>query len=199
MDCRNINKIIYEFLTKELGLVKETDENILGIGNDFYFTDKEKRKYLICYTLFENGEELLKKWEEYQDEYISGYLQVDKFYKSDIKWDIYYLLIYNDEQPINPEKELSIERDKFCCKKAIINSSNTNTLLEQLKEKLPVSKNYYPMNKSNVRDYKYFIEKLCDELGILDNELPEITNDELEENYKVIYSILELIGEKENE
>lgn len=199
MDYININKTICEFFTKELKLVKEMDENIVGIGNNFYFIDEEKRKYLICYTLFESGEDLIEKWERYQDEYISGYLQLEKFYDNDIKWDIYYLLIYTDEQPINPEKELSIERDKFCCKKAIINLTNSKYLIEQLKEKLPVSKNYYPMNKFNVIDYKYFIEKLCDELDIASIDLPETTKYEFEEDYQVIYNILDLIGEKENE
>lgn len=199
MDDININEIICEFFINELNLVKEIDEKIAGIGNNFYFIDKEKRKYLICYTLFKNGEELIEKWEEYQDEYISGYLQLDKFYDNDIKWDVYYLLIYNDEQLINVEKKLSIERDKFSCKKSIIHAINIENLIEQLKEKLPVSKNYYPINKSNVIDYEYFIKNLCDELDVLSSDLPETTKYELEEGYEVIYNILELIGEKENE
>lgn len=199
MNYININEIICEFFINELNLVKEIDEKIAGIGNNFYFIDKEKRKYLICYTLFKNGEELIEKWEEYQDEYISGYLQLEKFYNNDIKWDIYYLLIYDDEQMIDPEKELSIERDKFCCKKALISLSDSKGLIKQLKEKLPVTQDYYPMNKSNVIDYEYFIEKLCNKLEILVSDLPEIKKYELEENHEVIYNILQLIGEKENE
>lgn len=193
-----INKIVCEFLTEELKLVKEIDENIKGIGNNFYFIDKEKRRYLICYSLFESGEILIEKWEEYQDEYISGYLQLEKFYDNDIKWDIYYLLIYDSDQSINSEKQLSIERDKFCCKKSIINASRKK-LIEQLKEKVPISKNYYPINKSKIIDYDYFIEKLCDELNIASNDLQKTSKNELEENYEVIYNILELIGENEHE
>lgn len=199
MELKSIANIIDNYLCEELDLYKIQDEELEKIGDGYYFIDKNKIKYLICYTIFESITDLLSYWELYQNEFIASKLQMKTFSKNDIRWDIYYILLYNNEKYISPEIELSIERDSFCCKKVCINGFNKEELLEQLKDKLPISKNNYVTEDSNIISYKEFITRLCKNLGISQDKILIEEDSDFEVSELVIDKIVEAMGKKDDE
>lgn len=190
MEVENVVRIVSEYIIEKLNLVKTTDNNLVNLYDKSYFTDGKHMKYLFCFNLFMDIIELENKWDEYQNEDIASYLQSQKYYDNDIKWDIYYILIYLGEEKVNPEIWLSIEKDKFCCKKVFINAESKESIIEQLKQKLPMVKDYYPYNKSSVINDKFFFEKVCEQLKISKNVVINDESKELKSDNDIIVSIL---------
>jgi hypothetical protein len=133
------NEYIYSILKEELGeiFIEEVSEELRYI--DKYFIDIERTRYVIICKIFNDSQELYDKWELYQDEDIALSLQNNKFKNDDIRWDMYYLLIYKGDKKLDDLKGYEIERDRFCCKKLTINAQSEVLLRRDLKYKLPIT------------------------------------------------------------
>lgn len=107
---------------------------------DRYYIDQEERKYILICKIFKDTEDLMKNWELYQDEDIALKLQNVKYLNDDIRWDMYYLMIYKGEKDIDSLTRYEIERDRFCCKKLVIDGRSSISLNKGLKHKLPMLK-----------------------------------------------------------
>lgn len=194
MEMEKTISIINNYIIEKLNLIKTKDDNLINLYDKSYFTDENHLKYLVCFNIFKDIKELENKWEEYQNEDIATYLQSQKYYNNDIKWDIYYILIYLGDDRVPPEIWLSIEKDKFCCKKVFISSESKASIIEQLKQKLPMVKDYYPYKKSRVINDKYFFEKVCEELKIPKDVVINDENKELKNEIQIIAAIVKALG-----
>lgn len=194
MEVEKTVSIVSKYLMEKLNFIKTKDDNLLNLYDKSYFTDENELKYLVCFNIFMDIRELENTWEEYQNQDIATYLQSRKYYGNDIKWDIYYILIYLGEDKIPPEIWLSIEKDKFCCKKVFINAEDEVSIIEQLKQKLPMVKDYYPYKKSSVINDEYFFEKVCRELKISKEVVMNNESEELKSESEIIISIARALG-----
>lgn len=199
MNCEKVIEIVDSYLVDELKLKKINDDRLKNISNKCYFTDVEEKKYIICYTMFEDINQLIDKWEEYQDEDIALYLQSDKYRSNNIKWDIYYMLVNLGKNEISAEKWIAIEKDKFSCKKIYISTENEEEIIENLKQKLPTVKDYYPNNQLSAIDEKYFFECVCEELKLSKTTVSRYYEDtEMQRN--IITELLKAMGgDRDNE
>jgi len=147
----------------KLGFAKIADQNL--IHNKYYFEIDEK--YIVYYSIFSNVEDLVNNWETFQNQDIGIYLQQKKYYRKAVRWDIYYLLIYTGEIPIQIGKIIEIEKDKFCSKKCIVCAKDIIELHNQLNKKLPVTLNYYSLSDYPIISDDWFLKKLSEEINIL--------------------------------
>lgn len=153
------NQEIYKILKEEIGdiFIEEISDELKFI--DKYYIDKEREKFILICNVFENEEELINKWESYQDEEIALILQNNIFRNDDIRWDMYYLLIYKGDKRIDDLICYEIERDRFCCKKLIINAQSEILFRRDLKYKLPLTTIYSDFTgEVDVATDEYFLE-----------------------------------------
>lgn len=114
---------------------------------DGYFADSNEERYIFYCIEFDNKEQLLNSWQQKQDDDIALYLQSSKYLKKDIRWDMYYLILYTGEEQIDIDKCTKIERDRFCSRKVIIDAKTKTSLYSDLNKKLPFAlEEYYPSN-----------------------------------------------------
>jgi len=156
MNKEEILQYIDNYLSK-FNLIKVKDSNIQLI--DSYYTDERELSYVIACSIFKSKESLLSDWERQQNIDIAAYLQAKKYAAQDVRWDMYFLLINMDEE-IKIEEYLNIERDRFCCKKLLINASNKLLLKRDLNQKLPFTDEYYPSSPAVINTDEYFFDKL---------------------------------------
>jgi len=155
------NEEIYKILKEEIGdnFIEEIPSELKFI--DKYYIDKERKKFIFICKVFESEQELINKWEYYQDEEIALILQNNTFKNDDIRWDMYYLLIYKGDKHIDELKSYEIERDRFCCKKIIINAQAEILFKRDLKCKFPLTNIYSIFNeKVDVANDDYFLESI---------------------------------------
>ncbi|GAA0180416.1 hypothetical protein SH2C18_31140 [Clostridium sediminicola] len=133
------NTYIYSVLKEVLGkdFIEEISDELRYI--DKYFIDIDRKKYIVICKIFDSVQELYDKWEFYQDEDIALKLQNYIYKNDDIRWDMYYILIYKGDQQIDDMKGFEIERDRFCCKKLIINAQSEVLFRRDLNYKLPIA------------------------------------------------------------
>ena len=156
-----VNEKIYSILKEKIGdnFIEEKPEELKFI--DKYYIDNERKKFIFICKVFENEQELLDNWEYYQDEEIALALQNKTFKNDDIRWDMYYLLIYKGDKSIDELKCYEIERNRFCCKKLIINAQSEVLFRRDIKFKLPLTDIYSSFNgQVDVANDEYFIEKI---------------------------------------
>ena len=157
MNNEKIYDIIKEYIGKDF--VEESFDELKLI--DKYYIDKEKEKFIFICKVFEDNIDLVNNWERYQDEKIALILQNKIFKNKDIRWDMYYLLIYKGSTELDELKCYEIERDKFCCKKLIINATTQELMREDLQCKLPVTNIYSNFSGNvDVANDEYFLEKV---------------------------------------
>lgn len=127
---------------------------------DCYYIDSNKEKYIFACKVFENKHELFAQWELAQDQDIALYMQSELFPRNDIRWDIYYLLIYIGEDEFGIDEYYNIEKDRFCCKKYVIKARTEQECIDNFNFKLPLTSNFYQLDKlSNlITDEEFFQE-----------------------------------------
>lgn len=200
MELKSVIEIVNSYLTNVLKLKESYDCNLKNISNKCYFTDSEERKYLICYSIFKDINELYERWESYQDEDIVLYLQSQKYKDNDIRWDIYYILINLNQSKIPAEYWMKIENDKFSCKKVYVSTESKEKIIEQLKQKLPTVKDYYPDSKLSVIDEKTFFEHVCKELKVSKTIMDDYYKLKTQGDYQVIVELVKALeGRESNE
>ncbi|SDE07007.1 hypothetical protein SAMN02799630_04663 [Paenibacillus sp. UNCCL117] len=163
---------------------KKSDEKLKNI--DCYYIDSEEKKYIFACKVYHDKQSLFENWESDQDTDIALYLQNDCFSKNDIRWDIYFLLIYVGQDNLTLEEFHNIERDRFCCKKVVLSVSENTKVEEALNFKLPVTNNYYKLNKmENYITNESFLENLrkrasLDKEDFPDNLLADVGKNKIE-------------------
>lgn len=125
---------------------------------DCLYIDPNREKYIFACKIFDNKYEMFKNWELVQDHDIALYLQNELFSRNDIRWDIYYLLIYIREDDLTIDEYHFIEKDRFCCKKYVIKAKDQKELIENFNFKLPLTSNFYQLEKLNalITDDQFF-------------------------------------------
>jgi hypothetical protein len=158
---------------------------------DFYYTDITEKKYIFVCKHFEDKTELISRWEEYQDKDIALYLQREKYAKRDIRWDIYFLLFYSGKEKITEEEYHKIEKDRFCCKKFIIDSEGKERIEEDFNRKLPFTSNYYGLDKiaDTITDNEFY-NLLRDEAKLSKETISDSMLSNILENKKEIIKCL---------
>lgn len=155
MENDNIYKILKEVLGESF--IEEAPDELKFI--DKYYIDKERRKYVLICKVFSDDQELNDKWEVYQDEDIALRLQNEIFKNDDIRWDMYYLLIYKGHEEIDDLRCYEIERNRFCCKKLIFNAKSEVLFKRDLRYKLPITTIYSSFSEDvDVANDDYFFE-----------------------------------------
>ncbi|MCK4261121.1 MAG: hypothetical protein KAX49_19250 [Halanaerobiales bacterium] len=178
------------------GFKKVADENLKYV--DHYYIDVDEKKYLFICKVFENKADLIDNWKIFENRDIALYLQNKKFAGKDIRWDMYFLLI--SKSKISAEDIARIERNKYCCKKFIINALSQERLKEELNLKLPFTDDFYKLDKLPiVSTAKEFFNQLREK-----NKLPEkfFTNDLLrnfDNNPEKIIDYFKYIGGEDDE
>lgn len=166
---------IYNKLDEFFGrfmVYKKYDENLKNI--DCYYIDSEQKKYIFACKVYQDKQSLFEYWETDQDTDIALYLQNECFSKNDIRWDIYFLLIYVGQDNLTLEEYHNIERDRFCCKKVVFSVSESTKIEEVLNFKLPVTNNYYKLNKmENYITNEFFLEHLRNLAGLNKEDFPD--------------------------
>lgn len=127
---------------------------------DCFFIDEQKEKYIFVCKVFSEKYELFNEWEIAQDQDIALYIQNELFPRADIRWDIYFLLIYVGTEDLSIDEFHHIEKDRFCCKKYIIKARSKEELLENMNLKLPLTSKFYELDKLNnlITDDQFFEE-----------------------------------------
>lgn len=136
MEEKQITQAIETYFSK-FNMIKTEDEKLKY--SKYYFTDCEHSKYLFYYKIFNSKEDLMNRWEEVENIDIALYLQGTKYNKNDLRWDMYYLLIYNGMEEINEDVYVRIERNRYCSRKIIISVHDYEQLLLELSKKLPLT------------------------------------------------------------
>lgn len=172
MEEGKIEEELAAYLEK-FGLCKKNDDKLRY--TKYYYTDPEVRKYVLYPMVFHNTKELLEMWEIAQNEDIAAHLQSKVFPYKDIRWDMYFLLIYV-ETDLTDDNIVAIERDKFCCKKVLINAEDSTKFIEDLKAKLPFTDNYYPSNDTLTLDDHEFFHELRKMTSLSDAFSDEVFN-----------------------
>lgn len=169
------NEQIYSILKEELGdkFIEVVTGELKFI--DKYYIDQEKMKFVVICKVFEDAQELIEKWEYFQDEDIALKLQNKIFKNDDIRWDMYYLLIYKGDKQLDDLICYEIERDRFCCKKLIINAQSKILLSRDIKYKLPLTNIYSTFTGVfNVANDEYFLELINKKTNIDAKKVLEI-------------------------
>lgn len=142
MEKENASILLQNYLEK-ITMKSVCDENLKHCKS--YFIDSSGEKYIFYCIFFDSVEELLNSWEEKQDDDIALYLQSVKYANSDIRWDMYYLLLYNGSETLSDDYYIKIERNRFCSRKILINTTDEATFIGDLSKKLPLTNpDYYP-------------------------------------------------------
>jgi hypothetical protein len=129
------------------GLKRVFDEKLRQ--TDCYYIDSEEKKYIFVCKVFTDKRQLMLEWESSQDEDIALYLQQKKYSNSDIRWDMYFVIIYIGDVQLDVEEFNTIEKDRFCCKKLVLNIKDENNLIEEFNNKLPFTKKYFKLSENN--------------------------------------------------
>lgn len=170
---REIATLTLEKYFKSFGIIKVKDNNLKHI--DHYFIDETGEKYLFYYSYFEDFNMLMQFWQAIQDEDIAFYLQGQKFSRKDIRWDTYYIILYKNDKGIKEDIYVNIERNRFCCKKLILCAESEDTLISDLKSKLPfTTPDYYPESDLCLVSNEEFFNELR-KIALLDERI--FTND----------------------
>lgn len=141
------------------GLERVLDEKLTK--TDRYYIDPEEEKYIFICKVYKEKNQLMLDWESSQDEDIALYLQQNKFANNDIRWDMYFVIIYIGDDHLGFEDFHAIEKDKFCCKKLVLNVKNEEDFFEDLNNKLPFTKGYFKLgDKNEVFTDSGFLESL---------------------------------------
>jgi len=163
---------------------------------DAFYSDENFNKYAFYFQIFDKKDTMLDTWQNIQDEDIALYLQNELFPYKDIRWDIYYILICRDDKTILENEFLLIEKNKFCCKKIVVDGRSIETIKEDFQSKLPFTKNYYPMDNAVLVNEERFLDELR-KIASLDRNVftNEILNN-IEKNHDVIADLLKDIEVK---
>lgn len=142
-----IDKIcsIMETFFNRFNIMKFDDEKLKYSSN--YYADAEHKKFLLYCQIFDTKKALLDNWEVIENEDIAFYLQGKKFAKHDLRWDMYYLLLYNGTENIDEDIYVKIERNRFCSRKIILLTLEEEQFSLELSKKLPFTNaEFYPDN-----------------------------------------------------
>lgn len=155
LNASNVYSNIDEFFSK-FNMEKIIDPRCRYI--DCYFIDPNSEKYIFICKVFDDKSKLFNEWELAQDQDIALYIQNELFPRNDIRWDIYYLLIYFGEEELSIDEYHHIEKDRFCCKKYVINARTEQELINSFNFKLPLTLNFYQLDKLNnlITDEQFF-------------------------------------------
>ena len=189
----NIREFIDGYF-KEFGIYKIKNSKLKYA--DGFYSDENLKKYAFYFQIFNKKATMLDTWQNIQDEDIALYLQNELFPYNDIRWDIYYILICVDDKPILENEFLLIEKNKFCCKKIVVDGRTIETIKESFQSKLPFTKDYYPMDNAVLVDGERFLDELR-KIASLDVNIftNEILNN-IEKNHDVIGDLLKDIEVK---
>jgi hypothetical protein len=143
---------------KELEYISIQDVELKLI--DKYYIDNSQSKYIFACKYFDSKDNLQEEWEKAMDKDIALFLQNTKYSLSDIRWDIYFLILYSGE-PLSYDEISSIERDKFCCKKLIIDVTSKDKFISEMKIKTCLTKEYFLLQDNwKITTEDEFISKL---------------------------------------
>jgi len=142
---------------REMLKIPEKDQNLI---DEIFISEKIINK-IICIKQFDKKEEFEDNWKE-SVHFTAGYIQsnLEKFdFEEDMAWDIYLIFLINFQ--IDLEFKNQIERDKFCCKKYVVDIRDYSSHEEAIKDRIPLfadfnSKNmnkcYFLANDTLVRE-----------------------------------------------
>lgn len=152
------------------GIQRITDEKLKK--TDCYYIDPEEEKYIFVCKVFTHKSQLIMNWESFQDEDIALYMQQKKYANNDIRWDMYFVIIYIGDDQFEIEEFLAIEKDKFCCKKLVLHAKEEKELHKQLNNKLPLTKDYFKLgDNSEVFTDSGFLKLLNEKNGLKNDVL----------------------------
>lgn len=171
MEISTIDTCVSNYLGR-FGICKKVDIELKY--TDTYYADREFKKYVFYSMVFNTRKDMIQRWETMQDEDIAIHLQSKVFPHKDIRWDMYFLLIYNGEEEIAEDELVTIERNKFCCKKIFVDGRTVESLENGLKAKLPFAKEYYPMKETLLLTEQDFLSKLRRIAGLDDKFTDDI-------------------------
>ncbi|KXH86964.1 ABC-three component system middle component 1 [Sporosarcina sp. HYO08] len=160
---------------------------------DCYYIDEEAKKYIFICKVFTSISDVILEWERSQDEDIALYLQQEKYANSDIRWDMYFVVIYLGNENLDKYTFDLIEQDKFCCKKLIIDMSSNSDIIAALNNKLPFSRDYFRLGDiTDVFNDATFLKELNNKSGLENNVLTlDLLNDLPGQKEELIKRLLE--------
>lgn len=175
MDNSEILRTLRNYLSN-FKISEVNDENLKHSNS--YFTDPDHKRYLFYPIVFESQEEIIKGWELIENEDIAFYLQGIKYPKNDLRWDMYYLLLYKGEDEIKDDIYVKIERNRFCSRKIIISARNNEQFISDLSKKLPfTTAEFYPDSDlclvSNHDFFEEFRKMAALDVGVFTDDLIE--------------------------
>jgi hypothetical protein len=182
------------------GLKRINDEKLKN--TDCYYIDPKEEKYIFVCKVFTEKSQLIMDWESSQDEDIALYLQQKKYANNDIRWDMYFVIIYIGDDQFNIEEFHAIEKDKFCCKKLVLKAKCVNELFKEFNTKLPFTKDYFKLgDKKEVFTDSGFLTSLNDKSGMKDDVLSlhllrNLTEEKDELLRRLLKHELDSIGER---
>ncbi|MEL7635526.1 MULTISPECIES: ABC-three component system middle component 1 [Sporomusa] len=182
MEAGSIEVLLSDYLLK-FDLIKKIDEEMKYTKH--YYIDKEIRRYILYPFIFNSKQEIISKWQLIQNEDIAIRLQSQLFPYKDIRWDMYFLLIYNGEDDIADDEIIAIERNKFCCKKLYIDARTKENIEGSLKAKLPFTSDYYPQKDTLILSEQDFLIKLREVASLGDDFTDEIFQNATKEPEKL--------------
>ena len=155
-ESKEIYKNLEQIIFNNNNFKKITDINLKDA--DCYYMDSSGKKYVFICMVCDNKTHLYEQMNDCQDKDIT-YLQSKVFANQDIRWDMYFIILYRGSEDLNFDEYNQIEKNRFFCKKLVIRSASYEMMLEDLNRKLPVTGAYYSfdaeMNTLNP-DTSYF-------------------------------------------
>lgn len=172
---------------------------IADIDRHDYDQILKSNENIIVIKEFSGQAELLQKWEETMY-FVAGYLQ-NKLLELDLNdkymWNIYIAYLINGSNDLN--LKLSIERNKFCCKKYVVDWNGYSSKEEALLNEVPILANIdFKIEEDIFLNEDKEIKKLIcmENINAITNIFIEVDNIErIEPNY-LIDSMMEILNGK---